>query len=209
MTDNFDIIKPLLKFERRGDFYFVQILLRKKDGNNVPNGKDNQKRDLKDFYITSTDCLDRIKDEVVEMCEKNNSRAYIRLNRRNYEDISLALAEEMLRKARLHEEFRNPIAEINSIIGKNHSEGKNKTWVVDIDDFGPDTEKVAKVKDIISRCEPLDSEKIVAVLPTRSGTHLITRPFNVQKFNELKRVELDEDGEVAVLKDNPTILYAL
>ena len=49
---------------------------------------------------------------------------------------------------------------------------------------------------------------MIAVIPTRSGTHLITRPFNLQKFNELKKKELTEEGEVAVLKDNPTILYA-
>ena len=31
MKDNFDIIKPLLKFRSEDDFYFLQILQRKKD----------------------------------------------------------------------------------------------------------------------------------------------------------------------------------
>ena len=40
-VDNFDIIKPLLKFSDHQDFYFLQILLRKKDGNDCPAGSDN------------------------------------------------------------------------------------------------------------------------------------------------------------------------
>ena len=37
MVDNFDIIKPLLKFNDHQDFSFLQLLLRKKDGNNNYN----------------------------------------------------------------------------------------------------------------------------------------------------------------------------
>ena len=38
MVDNFELIKPLLHFPNHGDFYFLQLLLRKKDGLDVPNG---------------------------------------------------------------------------------------------------------------------------------------------------------------------------
>lgn len=206
MTDNFDIIKPILKFENPGDFYFLQILLRKKDGNNVPNGSDNQRRDIKDFYITSTDCLDRIKAEVVALCNENNARAYIRLNKRNYRTVSIAIACDIMENVRIGMEFRNPISTLNSMIGKN-PERDGRTWIVDVDDHSPDSEKVRKLKEIISRCEPLDVEKVVAVIPTRSGTHLIARPFNVQKFNKFLKDEISDESEVAVLKDNPTILY--
>jgi len=37
-------------------------------------------------------------------------------------------------------------------------------------------------------------------IKTRSGVHIICRPFNLQKFKE-------EFPEVDVHKDNPTILY--
>lgn len=206
MTDNFDIIKPLLKFENPGDFYFLQILLRKKDGNNVPNGSDNQRRDIRDFYITSLEKLDKIKEEVVALCNENNARAYIRLNKRNYRTVSIALACDIMENVRIGIEFRNPISALNSMIGKN-PERDGRTWIVDVDDHSPDSEKVRKLKEIISRCEPLDVEKVVAVIPTRSGTHIITRPFNVQKFNKFLKDEISDESEVAVLKDNPTILY--
>ena len=213
MVDNFERIKPLLHFPNHGDFYFLQLLLRKKDGLDVPNGSDNQRRLVRDYHITDAKQLDEWHDEIIRLCNETGARAYIRLNRRNWKTIAMAYAQETLEKARKGEEFGNTYGEINSVIGR-YPEGhkEDKTWLVDIDDFGPESMRTTVVRDIISRCEPVDKEgelhKVIAVIPTRSGTHLITRPFNLQKFNELKKKELTEEGEVAVLKDNPTILYA-
>jgi hypothetical protein len=125
----------------------------------------------------------------------------------------MAYAQETLEKARKGEQFGNTYNEINSVIGRfREGHKEDKTWLVDIDDFGPDSNKVKVVMSIIrNHCEPYDdkkNKKIVAVIPTRSGTHLITKPFNLQAFNKFKQAELTDDGEVAVLPDNPTILYA-
>lgn len=214
MVDNFDIIKPLLKFTDHQDFYFLQLLLRKKDGNDVPAGSDNQHRLVRDYHITSPEMLDEIKEDVIRRCNETNARAYIRLNKRNYKTIAMAYAQETLEKARKGEQFGNTYNEINSVIGRfpeGHKE--DKTWLVDIDDFGPDSNKVQVAMSIIRNyCKPYDDEqnkKVVAVIPTRTGTHLITKPFDLQMFNKFKQAEhLSDDGEVAVLHDNPTILYA-
>ena len=213
MVDNFELIKPLLHFSEHGDFYFLQLLLRKKDGCDVPNGSDNQRRLVRDYHITDVKQLDEWRDEMIRLCNETGARAYIRLNKRNWKTIAMAYAQETLEKVRKREEFGSTYGEINSVIGR-YPEGhkEDKTWLVDIDDFGPESMRTTVVRDIIARCEPVDKEgelrKVIAVIPTRSGTHLITRPFNLQKFNELKKKELTEEGEVAVLKDNPTILYA-
>ena len=212
MVDNFDIIKPLLKFNDHQDFYFLQILLRKKDGNEVPSGSDNQRRLVRDYHITSPEMLDEIKDDVIQRCNETNARAYIRLNKRNYKTIAMAYAQETLEKARKGEQFGNTYNEINSVIGRFPEGHKGeKTWLVDIDDFAPDSTRVGQVKAIIAHCDPIDrdgNKKVVAVIPTRSGTHLITKPFNLQEFNQLKKDELSGESEIAVLHDNPTILYA-
>ena len=213
MVDNFELIKPLLKFTDHQDFYFLQLLLRKKDGADVPNGSDNQRRLVRDYHITSPEMLDEIKEEVIRICNETGARAYIRMNKRNYKTIAMAYAQETLKKARLGEEFGNTYGEINSVIGR-YPEGhkKDKTWLVDIDDNGPDSGVTSAVKSIIARCDPKDDDnnkKVIAAIPTRSGTHLITRPFNLQKFNQLKEDELSGvESEIAVLHDNPTILYA-
>ena len=213
MVDNFELIKPLLHFPNHGDFYFLQLLLRKKDGLDVPNGSDNQRRLVRDYHVTDVKQLDEWRDEIIRLCNETGARAYIRLNRRNYKTIAMAYAQETLEKARKGEEFGNTYCEINSVIGR-YPEGHkgDKTWLVDIDDNGPDSGVVSAVKSIIARCDPKDDDnnkKVIAVIPTRSGTHLITKPFNLQKFHQLKKDELSGvDSEIAVLHDNPTILYA-
>ena len=210
MTDNFDKIRPLLKFEEWGDFYFLQILQRKKDGNDVPNGSDNQRRLLKDWHIRSIEMLDEIKDEVVSICNENNARAYIRLNKRNMKTIAMAFAEETLKKVRTNQQFGSIYGEINSVIGRYPEPGKdNKTWIVDIDNTIVDSALVKNIKDIIANyCAPFDVEKIVAVIPTKSGVHLIARPFNHEAFNRMfSQLKLPAGNEVDIKKDNPTILY--
>ena len=210
MVDNFELIKPLLSFDKHGDFYFLQILQRKKDGCNVPNSSDNQRRLVKDYHITSTEKLDSLRDEIIASCNETGARAYIRLNKRNYRTVSMAFAEETLMKARTNQEFGNTFNEINSVIGRYPEPGKgNKTWIVDIDNTNVDSKLVKDIKDIIvNYCQPFDVEKIVAVIPTKSGVHLITRPFNQETFYRMfSQFKLSNENEVSIKKDNPTVLY--
>ena len=210
MVDNFELIKPLLSFDKHGDFYFLQLLQRKKDGCNVPNSSDNQRRLVKDYHITSTEKLDSLRDEIIASCNETGARAYIRLNKRNYRTVSMAFAEETLMKARTNQEFGNTFNEINSVIGRYPEPGKgNKTWIVDIDNTNVDSNLVKDIKDIIvNYCQPFDVEKIVAVIPTKSGVHLITRPFNQETFYRMfSQFKLSNEKEVDIKKDNPTVLY--
>ena len=210
MVDNFELIKPLLSFDKHGDFYFLQILQRKKDGCNVPNSSDNQRRLVKDYHITSTEKLDSLRDKIIASCNETGARAYIRLNKRNYRTVSMAFAEETLMKARTNQEFGNTFNEINSVVGRYPEPGKgNKTWIVDIDNTNVDSNLVKDIKDIIvNYCGPFDVEKIIAVIPTKSGVHLITRPFNHEIFNRmLSHVKMSNGNEVDIKKDNPTVLY--
>ena len=211
MVDNFELIKPLLSFDNKhGDFYFLQLLQRKKDGCNVPNSSDNQRRLVKDYHITSTEKLDSLRDEIIASCNETGARAYIRLNKRNYRTVSMAFAEETLMKARTNQEFGNTFNEINSVIGRYPEPGKgNKTWIVDIDNTNVDSKLVKDIKDIIvNYCQPFDVEKIVAVIPTKSGVHLITRPFNQETFYRMfSQFKLSNENEVSIKKDNPTVLY--
>ena len=210
MVDNFELIKPLLSFDKHGDFYFLQILQRKKDGCNVPNSSDNQRRLVKDYHITSTEKMDSLRDEIIASCNETGARAYIRLNKRNYRTVSMAFAEETLMKARTNQEFGNTFNEINSVIGRYPEPGKgNKTWIVDIDNTNVDSKIVKDIKDIIvNYCQPFDVEKIVAFIPTKSGVHLITRPFNQETFYRMfSQIKLSNENEVDIKKDNPTVLY--
>ena len=76
-VDNFEKIKRLLQFDDTGDlFYFIQIMQRKKDGEDIK--KNN--RIIMNYYITSLDYLNDREDEIKTLCKIYNARAYIGIN---------------------------------------------------------------------------------------------------------------------------------
>ena len=71
--------------------------------------------------------------------------------------------------------------------------------VVDID------EKImwGEIMDFIDTLEPYSKDtKFITNIPTKSGWHLITTPFNIMKFKEAY-------PDIDVKKNNPTLLYCL
>ena len=71
MIDNFDKIKSLLRFENDNDFYFLQIIKRKKDN----PGLEKSEKTLKNYFIYSLDEFDALKPKVIDFCIENNARA--------------------------------------------------------------------------------------------------------------------------------------
>ena len=51
IIDNFEQISKLLKFERTGDCYYLEILLRAKDGNNVQGKHNNGDRTIREILL--------------------------------------------------------------------------------------------------------------------------------------------------------------
>ena len=79
-VDNFELIRRFMHFESTDQFYFMQILQRKKDGpgpNGIVCGTNNKARAIKSYCITSVEMLDRISIEVKHLCEYFNARAYL------------------------------------------------------------------------------------------------------------------------------------
>ena len=187
--DNLEKIKPLLKRENENEFYYIQIIQRKKDiewftWNNRP---------IKDYYIFSLEQLEIRYEEIRNLCEVFNARAYIRLSRRNAEDI----ARDMI--VNIWEAFRNKsynhLRKIYSTVVW-QSVWLDKMWIVDIDD---DCKyKKDELIEAINNAMP-EWDKIITELPTKSWIHLITKPFNLSEFNNIYMID--------VHKNNPTILF--
>ena len=75
--------------------------------------------------------------------------------------------------------------------------GNPQAWVVDLDDCSEVNQEIVS---FIGQLEPIGIDKIVAKIPTKSGFHLITRPFRLDKFKAKFR-------GIDVHKNNPTVLY--
>jgi hypothetical protein len=69
---------------------------------------------------------------------------------------------------------------------------------VDIDT--KDGTQLLSIMTAISICRPEDSDKVEAIIPTKSGFHLITKRFDVMEFKK-------QYPDIDIQKKNPTLLY--
>lgn len=198
MVNNFDQIKQLLKFENENEFYFVQILQRKKE--NPELGRNN--RLVKAYYIYSIEKLEKYKEEIIKMCEVFNARAYIHLNRRNSKQVGFEMMELLATNLKLNQtDFLGNL--YNSVCGHHHSD-KDKTWIIDIDNPDFDNFNAGLMEEywqFIHDIEPV-GPKILAAIQTKNGFHHLSKPFNSQKFSE-------KYPQIQLHKNNPTILFAV
>lgn len=192
MVDNLHLILPFLKFESKDDFYYLQILQRKKENSQLGSNS----RVIKNYYINSEEYLIKHYDEIKQLCEVFNARASIRLNKRSYEKVGYKALVNIANTIS-NREFEFLKASYDRACGLGHNDSEKK-WILDIDGMMTYNE-IFKMEEIIERAEPTD-KKIVVYLPSKSGLHLITKPFDLREFTTLY-------PEIEIHKDNPTNLY--
>lgn len=200
-VDNFDIIANMMEFNNRDEFYFLQIIQRKKDGNVVPS-RNNGYRVIKTYYIYSKEQLMEKKDKIKELCLKNNARAYICVNRRNAQEVALQAIQDYVKLVSEGNAYQGSRV-YDSACGRTRARSYKPLWIVDVD--SKDREYLEKVKSLINECRGNQDNKIVMEIPTLNGVHLITTGFNTNQFAQYCVVR--ELGHIDVQKDNPTLLY--
>jgi len=193
MIDNLEIIKPLLNFEEKGDFYMLYVFKRKKD--QPENERDNHQsvRTIKTYCIDSIDHLERRYDEVKQLCEMFKARAYIHVQKQNHKDVSLDMLASLAE--RIKNGNQNQKGLFDSVVGQIKT--KEKRWIVDIDTT--DLDFLYEVADFIKDLRPIGF-KVEKVIPTKNGRHLITSRFDVKSFS-------NRYPEIDIQKKNPTLLY--
>lgn len=217
-VNNFDLIRTLLKFDDKDDFYFLQIIQRKKDGNIVPSAN-NGYRTIKTYYIRSVEDFDRRKEAIIQLCEQNHARAYINLNVRSAREVALTAAKayiDLVREDRCEQGHRV----YDHVCGVTPKMGVKKKWIVDVDDLT--SEQVDIICEKICKCRSGRHynaindiyDNIIAEIPTAHGVHIITHGFDVGRFREILEqttsinLTKDQIKEITtVKKDNPTLLY--
>lgn len=187
MTDNFHQIATLLKFEDEHEFYFLQIIQRGKDTNTTGN------RLIRYYCIFSMAQFVGYADEIKKLCEAFCARAYIHLNRRDARHIGIDMLTDIAERIRTSN-FSH-LHRIHSTACGRYGHKKDKSWVIDIDGEA----SVDKIVAGIAQLQPV-GDKFVAKIPTKSGCHLITHPFNTAEFAKLY-------PQVDVHKNNPTVLF--
>jgi hypothetical protein len=194
MIDNLELIKPLLNFEKAGDFYMLYVFKRKKD---QPEGeKDNHQsvRTIKTYCVDSVEYLEKRYDEIKTLCEVFKARAYIHIQKQNHFDVGMEMIKTIIDRVQSGQSNQKNV--FDSVVGKLKT--NEKRWIIDIDT--KDTIEIGKIGYVIDRlCRPLGN-KIIETIPTKSGVHLITEKFDIMEFKK-------HYPEIDIQKKNPTILY--
>jgi len=193
MINNLEIIKPLLNFESKGDFYMLYVLKRKKDQPEDERDNHQSVRTIKTYCIESIEHLERRWSEIQDLCEMFKARAYIHVQKQNHLDVSLNMMVALAQ--RIQDGNPNQKGLFDSVVGqiKTHE----KRWIVDIDTTDPDF--AYEVADFIKDLKPVGF-KVEKVIPTKNGRHLITSRFDAKTFSE-KYPDID------IQRKNPTLLY--
>ena len=198
MIDNFAKIREHLTFRNPNEFYFLQIIQRKKDGNEGLHLR-NGYRLIRSYYIYSIEQLDSLEERIKELCESNNARAYINPNVRNAQEVALECIKKYASLVAGNCAFQGNNV-WDSTCGSTHARGYKALWIIDIDV----PEQLDLIKNIILTCKHSDSF-IMYEVKTVHGFHLVCNGFNSAQFNdEIKNRGLDK---VDIHKNNPTLLY--
>ena len=200
MIDNFELIKLLLRFPSDDIYYHLQILRRGKDHPELPAAN----RMIKAYFICSLESLDYVEQEIKDLCSFFGARAYINLAPKSIKKTTMLQLKYLAERAYIGD-YKKIWKSWNTCAGE--IKGEEPRWVVDVDDTSTDFTGLIDMS--IATYEPVEYDeqgrycsKVIATIPTKSGYHLITTPFNLQQFKK-------EYPDIDVHKNNPTLLYCL
>jgi hypothetical protein len=214
MIDNLELIKPLLNFENKGDFYMLYVFKRKKD---QPEGeRDNHQsvRTIKTYCVESIEYLDKRYDEIKQLCEIFKARAYIHIQKQNHKDVAMNMITEIVHRIQSGQINQQHV--FDSVVGQIKT--MEKRWIVDVDSKN-ENHLIDVMNYINEHCRPFVNRseihthtsagvvisyervpKCITTIPTKNGFHIITEKFDVMEFK--KRYP-----EIDIQKKNPTLLY--
>ena len=168
--------------EANNMFFHCQIVQRAKDHkpNKVKEGAINT------YLIRSREHLDRLKDEIILLCEYYKARAYINIAAKDFDAVN----RRMLVKLAEYNYIGN-MSSINPRKIFNSSAGEVKSrvpkWIVDIDDISIKDSILEWLDNYFRSIRPTDVLSytnffLYAEVPTVQGCHLIVTPFDLSKF---------------------------
>lgn len=192
-VDNTEQIRGLLNFEDPNDFYFVQIIQRRKENPEMKVGN----KVIRDFTISNLKYYDRKVPEMIKMADFYHARVCIRLNRRNFKKVALKMITDVANKIE-SEQYKSIDSSFSSAAGKYASE-TDKSWILDIDEENLRPGLMSEIKKYIENARPFGNKQ-KTIIPSKTGYHMIVKPFDSREFSKLY-------PDIEIKKDSPTNLY--
>lgn len=183
MTDNFAIIRnymkglgiPEDKLHINDKVFEIQLLRRGKDCSDLPAANYS----FKNYYIDSLEGYDRVTDEIKKCCEMFRLRAYVSVNVKSKTKLQLQCLK-IISDNLCMGELKKPWKTFYKAFGSTVAE--ENRWIVDVDEEWVDYKKF--ICGIINKCQSKYSPVVIGEIPTRTGLHLITHPFNMKQYKD-------------------------
>mgnify|MGYP007069866602 CR=1 FL=1 len=186
MTDNFENYREFINIcgglpdnNDKGTldkYYTIELIRRGKDNPELPGANYH----FKNYYIFSWHDYEKYKQEIKDVCTLLKLRAYCSVNYKSISQVALDTLAESAQRVAVHD-FKKFYNIFESCSGKYVGKG-NQLWIVDIDNAND--WKVNKIAEYVNTMQSGFIRNVVYVMPTKSGVHLITHPFNLQQFEE-------------------------
>lgn len=178
MVNNIERLRNTLKFDKFGEFYYISIMQRNKDGVKVVSSHDSARR-IRTFYVFSIEEFDKITPFIMEICDKMNARAYIEMNRKNIFQCPLECIKRLAECVE-HQTTKSRTI-MDSVVASAPS--SDKLWIIDVDDNNP-------IDNILKEIEDRKGH-YYTINPTVNGVHIITSRFDSREWSfknaEIKR----------------------
>ena len=198
MVNNFIPLSRLFdKLDNENDFYFVQIIKRKKENPDSPSSSI-----IRSFYFYNKEEFINSESKIIELCEKNNARAYFWVNPKNSVGVAYACIDKIVDLLRQNQ-TRCISSVYDSVVGNTNTSRYEKLWLVDIDT--KEWEFICKIKRILNECRGKDEDKVKMTLFSVNGVHLITTRFDRLQFSQ--KLAINNIDNLDVHKDGITLLY--
>lgn len=212
MTDNFKNYRDFINLcgglpdnNEKGNldkYYVIELMRRGKDNPDMPAANYH----FKNYYIYSWKDLDKYEAEIKDICTLLRLRAYCSVNYKSMAQVALDAMAESARRLAAHD-YKKFYNIFESCSGK-YVDKSNNVWIIDIDNINLSDEKdlcnVNILSGFINNMESGHKVNVIYTMPTKSGVHLMTHPFNLQRFNqEWNKALLSVD----IKKNHLTLLY--
>lgn len=194
--NNFKQISYWFDNLKEDDFYWIQVLKRRKDGNSTSSSKQL----IKDYTVFNKTVFNECEKEIKDLCKLYNARAYIWVNPRNYKKFQLNLLKTTIDA--IDSNSHSVYKLVNKAIANSRSSNYEKLFILDID---------TKDRDIVDEYEEIIMKSDCAgnpewdLIETVNGYHIISHTFNLQLFDQL--LTRERLPKIDIHKDNPTLLY--
>ena len=184
--NNLEDVLRMMDFSDPDKFYTIEILQRKKD---LPD-LERSIRLIQTYTVSSEEGLRKLFPEIQLMCDTFRARAYMYINRRSRKAICRAMLKTLADRI-YSDEYHGLKHVFTSECGK-HSAG-DKLWIMDIDpvkgSFAGDYKSAILIAEtyrgLIKNLMP-DGDKLIGILPTKTGFHILTTAFDLRTIDYVK-----------------------